>query len=232
MFFSISLIIILVLILVVIVLGLVLLHKLKKILGVSSISSIVKHARVEDEEIPKSLSNLDSLYLDKIKEDFPELNLNELKRECEKNILLYLQAIENNDSKNIKNDKIKLSIDKALKEYESHNINFKKIRFYKTVVSKYENNQKVSTIMFGSSLEYLLYVDGKLKKKVQDRFRIEYIYILDSSIVSKKDKVFEVSCPNCGAVMIDLENHRCSYCGTYVKDIVKRVWYCNDLVSY
>lgn len=84
MFFSISLIIILVLILVIIVLGFVLLHKLKKILGVSSISSIVKHARVEDEEIPKSLSNLDSLYLDKIKEDFPELNLNELKRECEK----------------------------------------------------------------------------------------------------------------------------------------------------
>ena len=130
------------------------------------------------------------------------------------------------------NDKIKVSIDKVLKEYGSHNISFKKIRFHKTVVSKYENNQKVSTIAFGSSLEYLLSVDGKLKKKVQDRFRIEYIYILDSSIVSKKDKVFEVSCPNCGAIMIDLENHRCSYCGTYVKDIVKRVWYCNDLVSY
>ena len=187
MFFTISLIIILVLVLVIIVLGFVLLHKLKRFLGVSSISSLIKQARLEDEEIPKSLSNLDSLYLDKIKEDFPELNLNELKRECEKNILLYLQAIENKDSKNIKNDKIKLSIDKALKEYESHNINFKKIRFHKTVVSKYENNQKVSTIMFGSSLEYLLYVDGKLKKKVQDRFRIEYIYILDSSIVSKKD---------------------------------------------
>lgn len=150
MFFSISLIIILVLILVVIVLGLVLLHKLKKILGVSSISSLIKQARLEDEEIPKSLSNLDSLYLDKIKEDFPELNLNELKRECEKNILLYLQAIENKNTKDIKNDKIKVSIDKVLKEYGSHNISFKKIRFHKTVVSKYENNQKVSTITFGS----------------------------------------------------------------------------------
>lgn len=232
MFFSISLIIILVLILVVVVLGFVLLYKLKKFLGVSSISSIVEQARIEDEEIPKSLSNLDSLYLDKIKKDFPELNLNELKRECEKNILLYLRAIENKNSKDIKNDKIKLSIDKALKEYEGYNIAFKKVRFHKTVVSKYDNNQKVSTITFGSSLEYLLYIDGKLKKKVQERFRIEYIYILDSSIVSKKDKVFEVSCPNCGAVMMDLKNHRCSYCGTQVKDIVKRVWYCNDLVSY
>ena len=71
MFFTISLIIILVLVLVIIVLGFVLLHKLKRFLGVSSISSLIKQARLEDEEIPKSLSNLDSLYLDKIKEDFP-----------------------------------------------------------------------------------------------------------------------------------------------------------------
>lgn len=232
MFFSISLIIILVLILIVLILGFILLYKLKKFLGVRSISSLVTQARIEDEEIPKSLSNLDLLYLDQIKKDFPELNLNELKRECEKNILLYLQAIESKNTKNLKNDKIKALVNKKISEYGKCRIAFRKIRFHKTVVSKYENNQKVSTITFGSSLEYLLYVDGKMEKKVQDRFRIEYIYILDSSNVSVVDKFFKVSCPNCGASNIDLDNHRCNYCGGHIKDIVKRVWYCNDLVSY
>ena len=86
MFFSISLIVILVLILMIVILGFVLLYKLKKILGVSSISSFIKQVRSEGEEIPKALSGMDSLCLPRIKEDSPELNINELKRECEKNI--------------------------------------------------------------------------------------------------------------------------------------------------
>ena len=92
------LLIILVLVLVIVILGYILLYKLKKFLGVSSISGLIKDAKKEDESMPKSLSSLDSLYLTRIKEDFPNLNINELKRECEKNILDYFRAIESKDS--------------------------------------------------------------------------------------------------------------------------------------
>ena len=74
------LLIILVLVLIILILGYILLYKLKKFLGVSSISSLIKDARKEDESMPKSLSSLDSLYITKIKEDFTNLNINELKR--------------------------------------------------------------------------------------------------------------------------------------------------------
>ncbi len=226
------LLIILVLVLVIVILGYILLYKLKKFLGVSSISGLIKDAKKEDESMPKSLSSLDSLYLTRIKEDFPNLNINELKRECEKNILDYFRAIESKDSTSFQSDKIKSSVDKKIQEYKDKNISFRSIQFHKTVVSKYEKNGSVATITFGSSLQYELYIDGTFQKKVQDRFRIQYIYIIDSSKLDKYSKVIGIRCPSCGSVAIDFKTHQCKYCGTYMKDIVKRVWYCNDLVSY
>ena len=226
------LLIILVLVLVIVILGYILLYKLKKFLGVSSISGLIKDAKKEDESMPKSLSSLDSLYLTRIKEDFPNLNINELKMECEKNILDYFRAIESKDSTSFQSDKIKSSVDKKIQEYKDKNISFRSIQFHKTVVSKYEKNGSVATITFGSSLQYELYIDGTFQKKVQDRFRIQYIYIIDSSKLDKYSKVIGIRCPSCGSVAIDFKTHQCKYCGTYMKDIVKRVWYCNDLVSY
>ena len=226
------LLIILVLVLVIVILGYILLYKLKKFLGVSSISGLIKDAKKEDESMPKSLSSLDSLYLTRIKEDFPNLNIKELKRECEKNILDYFRAIESKDSTSFQSDKIKSSVDKKIQEYKDKNISFRSIQFHKTVVSKYEKNGSVATITFGSSLQYELYIDGTFQKKVQDRFRIQYIYIIDSSKLDKYSKVIGIRCPSCGSVAIDFKTHQCKYCGTYMKDIVKRVWYCNDLVSY
>lgn len=232
MVFLIGLIIVLVLILIILIVGYVLFYKVKKFLGVSSFSNLVEQAKREDESIPKSLSSMDSLYLTRIKEDFPDLNINELKRECEKNILNYFHAIENKNSSDIDSDKIKSSVDKKIQELKDKKISFKKIKFHKTVVSKYESDGSVSTITFGSSLEYYLYENGKFMRKVQDRFRIQYIYILDSSNIDKYSKVLGIQCPNCGSPRIDFKTHQCSYCGSYVKDIVKRVWVCNDLVSY
>ena len=226
------LLIILVLVLVIVILGYILLYKLKKFLGVSSISGLIKDAKKEDESMPKSLSSLDSLYLTRIKEDFPNLNINELKRACEKNIFDYFRAIESKDSTSFQSDKIKSSVDKKIQEYKDKNISFRSIQFHKTVVSKYEKNGSVATITFGSSLQYELYIDRAFQKKVQDRFRIQYIYIIDSSKLDKYSKVIGIRCPSCGSVAIDFKTHQCKYCGTYMKDIVKRVWYCNDLVSY
>ena len=84
MIFLIGLIIVLVLILIILILGYVLFYKIKKFLGVSSFSNLVEQAKREDESIPKSLSSMDALYLTRIKEDFPELNINELKENVRK----------------------------------------------------------------------------------------------------------------------------------------------------
>ena len=220
MVFLIGLIIVLVLILIILILGYVLFYKVKKFLGVSSFSNLVEQAKREDESIPKSLSSMDSLYLTRIKEDFPDLNINELKRECEKNILNYFHAIENKNSSDIDSDKIKSSVDKKIQELKDKKISFKKIKFHKTVVSKYESDGSVSTITFGSSLEYYLYENGKFMRKVQDRFRIQYIYILDSSNLDKYSKVLGIQCPNCGSPHIDFAALKKDHPDIYDKYII------------
>ena len=58
---------------------------------------MLKNAEMEDETLPKSLSSMDSIYLEQIKRDFPEINIKELKRSCEKEILNLLYSIEQKD---------------------------------------------------------------------------------------------------------------------------------------
>lgn len=65
-----------------------------KYLGGNSIRKIIEEARLEDEEVPKSLASMESIYLDIIKKDFPEVNINELKRKSEALIMDVYIAIE------------------------------------------------------------------------------------------------------------------------------------------
>ena len=52
-----------------------------------NLKDIIQNARIEDQEIPKSLSSMDSIYMSNIKRDFPDLNIQELKSKTEKVIL-------------------------------------------------------------------------------------------------------------------------------------------------
>ncbi len=209
--------------------------KVKKALnshGISSLKEAFEKAQLEDEELPKSLSSMDSIYLEKIKEDFPDININELKRMSEKIILDSLNAIEKKTSQNIKNAKIKAFVDSKIEDLKGSTISYDSIKFHKTVVSKYENYNGIATIYFGSSLEYFYQKDNSIKKKVQDRFKLEFIYIIDSSKVAADKKILGLNCPNCGSPIRSLRNRNCEYCGTKVIDLVKRVWTCNNIVRY
>lgn len=200
--------------------------------GFGSIKEIIEQAHLEDEQLPKSLSSMDSVYLERIKEDFPDININELKRLSEKIIIECLTAIEKKDSKSIKNEKIKAYIDSKIDDLKNININYSNIKFHKTVVSKYENNNKVATIYFGSSLEYLYQKGNEKVKKIQDRFKIEFIYVIDEEMVPMSQKVLGLNCPNCNSPIKSVHEKTCQYCKTPILDIVKRVWTCNDIVNY
>lgn len=205
--------------------------KIRKYFGGGSIRNIIQKARLEEEEIPKSLSSMDSIYLENINKDFPDININELKRKAEKVILDSFLAIEKKNSSSIKNEKIKSFIEKEISDYENHKVSFSNLKFHNTVVSKYENRNGIATIYFGSSFEYFLKEDGK-SKKVQDRAKVEFIYIIDINQVSAKQKVLGLNCPNCGSPITNLGRKKCSYCGTLMIDIASRVWTCNDIIRY
>lgn len=200
--------------------------------GLSSIKDIIEQARLEDEELPKSLSSMDSIYLEGIKEDFPDMNINELKSTSESIILECLNSIEKKETKNTNNSKIKAFINSEIEDLKESEISYDNIKFHNTVISKYENNNGIATITFGSSLEYYIKKDNSTKKKIQDRFKTEFIYIVDSDKVPISKKALGINCPNCGSPIKSLKDIKCEYCGTKIIELVKRVWTCNNIKRY
>jgi len=207
-------------------------NKMLRSNGLTSLKDAIEEAKLEDQELPKSLSSMDSIYMDRISKDFPELNINELKRVSEEIILNSLNAIEKKNSKTIKNSKIKAFVENEIEDLKDSKISYSDIRIHKTVLSKYENDNMVATIYFSTGLEYYLKKDNNINKKVQDRFKTEFIYVIDEDKVESTKRVLGINCPNCGAAVKTLKDKNCSYCGTKIIDLVKRVWSCNDITRY
>ncbi len=209
-------------------------HKIKGVLrnvGLDgmNIKDIVEEARLQDEDNVKSLSNMDSVYLDQIKKDYKDININELKREAEKNILDLFNAVENNDTSNL-NGKVKSIADKMISDYGG-SVKFNNFKFHNTVISNYKKEKGIATIYFGSSFEYYLVADG-VDKKIQDRAKTEFIYVYDISKVDKNVNNIGIRCPNCGSPLVNLSDKKCSYCGGTVLEIICRIFTCNDIVRY
>lgn len=201
--------------------------KLKKIFGISNIGEIIKDARLEDQELPKSLSSMDSIYLEQIIDDFPELNINELKRVAEGILIDTFKAIEKCDSSSISVFKIKSFVDKKISENSRKKVKFNNFKIHKTVISNYERHLSSANIYFGISFEYIL--DSI---KVQDRAKLEFIYVIDTLKYGTDKKELGLNCPNCGAPIKSLGNKMCTYCKTGVIDLPKKSWICNDLKLY
>lgn len=210
-------------------------RKLKEVsnryLGGSNLKEIIEEARLEDEEVPKSLASMESIYLDIIKRDFPDVNINELKRKNETTIIDTYMAIEKKDVSEIYNDKIRSFVNSRINDLGNESVNYLELTINRTVISKYEKNSGVATMHLDTSFWYYEKRSNGSRKKVQDRVRCEYIYVIDSSKVEDV-KAIGLSCPNCGSPITSLGHKTCSYCGSGVVDIVSKVWLINDLVRY
>ena len=195
-----------------------------------NLKQIIDEAKLEDQDVPKSLSSMDRVYLEQIKKDFPSIHINELKREAEKMILDCFQAVEKKDS-SMFHGKIKSFVDSMISDYRDKFVSFQSIKIHNTVVSNYKKEGGIATIYFASSFEYTLNVDGKCVK-TQDRCRTEFIYVYDMNEVDADKKVLGIHCPNCGSPITTLGEKRCSYCGQLIIEFIGKVFVCNDIVRY
>ncbi len=195
-----------------------------------NIGEIIKEARLQDEIEPKSLASMDRVYLSQIKEDFPGINISQIKRQSEQVILDCYSCVEAKNSRKLKG-KIKSFVDKMISEYEGKNVKFDEFKIHNTVLSSYKKDDKTASIFFASAYEYVLRVDGK-EKKVQDRAKTEFIYVLDEHELADNQNVIGVHCPNCNSPITDIANKTCSYCGTQVVLVLGRVFACNDIRRY
>lgn len=173
---------------------------------------------------------MDRIYLKQIEEDFEGININELKREAEQIILDCYNSIEKKNTEKLKG-KIKSFAEKKINEYKNKNITFTNFKIHNTVISNYKKTASTATIYFSSSYEYYEETE-KEKIKKQDRAKVEFIYVIDETKLDKKENLIGLHCPNCGSPITSLKNKRCNYCNTEVKEIIKRVFICNDIYTY
>ena len=235
---TIILVIILVLLLLIMLSILIIKHSignfLENIFGTRSLKEAIDISELDEENTPKSIASMESLVLPSIKKDFPELNVKEIKSMADNTILDYLKAIEKKDIKIMDKyiDTIKSIVSSKIDDYEDEHIKYDNINIHKTVINRYEKNNSVASITTESSLEYYLTNKKLNRKKIQTRFKIEIIYIIDASLVPKEQKLLGLNCPNCGAPISTLGDKTCKYCNTNVKDITKRTWVINSIKEY
>ena len=175
---------------------------------------------------------MESIYSSKIKKDFPNLNINELKAKAESVIEKAFDGIEQRDKDTFKElGRINTFIVSRIDEANNTNTHYSACKVHRTVINRYENHSGVATIYFQSSFEYIRKV-GEDQRKIQSRMNTEFIYIVDESKVSKKEKTIGLNCPNCGAPLKGVGQRVCKYCGSGTEDIVKRTWTINNIAEY
>ena len=224
-----------VIILIVFVIGIYIKYRIRNVLDGAGFSGmnlkdIIDEARLEDQEVPKSLASMDRIYLKQIEKDFPDIHISELKRKAETILMNCFQAIEKKDSSSLKG-KIKSFVEEKILEYQGKNVSFGNFKIHNTVISNYKKDKALATIYFSISFEYYLNTNGK-EVKTQDRVKLEFIYVIDESELPQDITVLGIHCPNCGSPITNLGYKSCSYCGSQVQEVIGRVFTCNDIVSY
>ena len=195
-----------------------------------NLKQVIDEARLEDQEVPKSLSSMDSIYLEQFRHDFPNFHIDELKRDAEKILLDSFNAIERHDSSKFKG-KVKGFIDSMIDDNLGKEVHYEDFKIHNTVISNYRKEAGVATIFFATSFQYYKVCNGK-SVKTQDRCKMEYIYVYDIHKAESDQKSLAIHCPNCGAPITSLGQKGCSYCGQAILEIIGRVFTCYDIVRY
>lgn len=201
--------------------------------GTSDLKEAIEKSELLASETPKSISSMEKICVPYIQKDFPDLNINELKSMAEEAILKCINAVETNNTTNIGyNDKIKIWIKTKINDFNNETVHFDSIKFHQTVISKYDKNDSIATITLHSGIEYYFKIGNEIVRKVQDRFRIEFIYVIDESKLDTNIKSLGLNCPNCGAAIKTLGEKQCVYCGSKIKELVKKTWSLNNIKNY
>lgn len=207
----------------------------KTVFGNVNMFEGIKQQKLELANDPKSVASMEKLILPRLAKDFPNLNINEMKKMAENSILLCLTAIENKKIENFDfaSEKIVNWVNSKINDLANDKtVNYDSIKFHRTVLNRYVKEAGICSIVFQTSVEYLYRQDNKDYEKIQDRFNTEFIYIFDDLKIDKSQHGIALNCPNCGAPIKNLGVKICSYCGTGVIDLVKKTWILNDISQF
>lgn len=185
---------------------------------------------------PVSLSGMDRVFAPQIQADFPELNLEELKRRVERLAITTLTAINSQDAGQLSEShelylaqvKQYLKRLKALGQREQYS----EVTVHRVVISDYRKDQGTCQIRFqlavGARYRRTDQSDRLLAGQdeiTQFSVSIEALYVQDKDHPGMLlPEALAVNCPNCGAPVASLGDRRCAFCGSAIEPINNKVW--------
>lgn len=205
--------------------------------GTSDIREGLRQVEQEYASTPKSVSAMTSLYLPKIKRDFPEFQYDEMKVRAENALTSYLLAVDQMNVGTLKEgnrelkDKLEMRIE--MLKAAGNREHYGSIKLHRTEISDYKKRNGRCIITFQSALQYyhtLTDENGKVLEGsdsmfTQAKYNTDVIYIQDRNLVEdERDLSLGLNCPNCGAPISGVGSKFCEYCGTPIVELNIYAW--------
>ncbi len=205
--------------------------------GTSDIMEGFKQVEQEYASTPKSVSAMTSLYLPKIKRDFPEFQYDEMKVRAENALTSYLLAVDQMNAGLLKEgnqelrDKLEMRIE--MLRSAGNREGFGSIKLHRTEISDYRKRNGRCIITFQTALQYYhtlkaedgRILDGRSGLLTQAKYNTDVIYIQDRELVTdERDLSLGLNCPNCGAPIAGTGSKVCEYCGTPIIELNIYAW--------
>ena len=157
---------------------------------------LIKSQKEELETEPKTPYGMDSLLLPQIEKDFPNMNVEEMKKLAEDKVVDFLHS-----------QKDRICSD---------------INIHKTVINQYSKDSSICKLVFQTAVGFNeMFQNASHLKEV--RMNTEFIYIYDNSKL-KNGEAISLNCPNCGAPIKGLGHKTCPYCHTGLIDLATKTW--------
>lgn len=205
--------------------------------GTSDIMKGLKQVELETSSTPKSVAAVTSLYLPKIKKDFPEFQYDEMKVRAENALTSYLLAINGMQASLLSEggaelkEKLAMKIS-MLRDAQVHE-SYQEIKLHRTELADYKKRNGRCIITFQTAVQYYYtktdqngkLLEGNRDLYTQSKYNISVIYIQDRNLVEKEtDYSLGINCPNCGAPVSGLGSKTCAYCGTPIVELNIYAW--------
>lgn len=214
----------------------------KEMLGTANLIEGLKDIDVTNSNTPKSLNAMTSLYLPKIKKDFPEFQYDETVTRANNVLTEYLLGIDSMNPGSLSEGsfelKEKLNNAITVLRGEGCREQYRSIKIHRTEISNYRKADGRCIITFQMAIQYYYtktdengtLLAGNNDMLTQDRREVDLIYIQDrDKIANEHDYALGTNCPNCGAPLEGLGAKICQYCGTPLREINIYAWAFSDV---
>lgn len=207
--------------------------------GTESLIDGLQQEKLSASKEPRSLHSMEPVYLPMIRRDFPELNVNELKKQAERVLLSSLQAISSQKVSLLSAevpDEIRQKVVTQIGDLKEQGLKqfYDQIKIHRTVIRDYQKRDGLVHLTLQTGLESFakLEKDGKIisgeaNYRSQLAFDSHYLYVQDMQKLKDKTAL-GLTCPQCGAPVTTLGEKTCTYCGSAMKEVNLRVWRLTD----